>query len=252
MDSSDRYRFSCLLLSDEAGCKDNEIRGNSGEVIMLYLMKKNAFFFILNAVSISALLTLYWLLVRINLDGVLVIFQGLWMVLIVEGAIAANEKSEEKSKGYEFLRILPLTDRDIVRAKFILVLLTSVFVLACNSTLYLYMQGPAYLKELGPLYALVCANFCLVLGGVSYIIIFRFGYATFAKFVWIAMIVIMVTPILLLEFVFLKMDLDFKSIIEKINQWNWAISACFTIVGLTVYFFLMQTAIKAKKATRGL
>lgn len=218
---------------------------------MLHLMKKNSFFFILNAVLISALLTSYWLLVRINLDGVLVIFQGLWMVLIVEGAIAANEKSEEKSKAYEFLRILPLTDRVIVRAKFILVLLTSVFVLACNSILYLYMQGPTYLKELGPLYALVCANFCLLLAGISYIVIFRFGYATFSKFVWIATIVIMVTPMLLLEFVFLKMDIDFKSIIEKINQWNWAIGACFTIVGLTLFFFLMQAAIKAKKAARG-
>jgi hypothetical protein len=218
---------------------------------MLYLMKKNAFFFALNAVLITVLLTLYWILVRITLDGVLVIFQGLWMVLIVEGAIAANEKSEEKSKSYEFLRTLPLTDREIVWSKFILVFLTAVFVLICNSILYLFMPGPSHLKELGPLYALICANFCLVLAGISYIIIFRYGHAAFVKFVWIAMIVIMLTPILLLEFVVRKMDIDFKALIEGVNQNNWLIGACFTVCGLAVYFFLLQAATKAKQAARG-
>lgn len=218
---------------------------------MLYLMKKNAFFFVLNAVSISALLTFYWLLVAINLDGLMVIFQGLWMVLIVEGAIAANEKSEEKSKGYEFMRTLPLTDREIVRSKFILVLFTVVSVLAFNSILYMIIPGPSHLKELGPFYALVCANFCLFLAGISYIIIFRFGHAAFVKFVWIAMIVIMLIPILLFEFVFLKMNIDFKAIIEKINQFNWLIGTCFTICGLAAYFLLLQAVTKAKQAARG-
>ncbi len=214
-------------------------------------MKKNTFFFVLYAISITVLLTLYWLLVRITLDGILVIFQGLWMVLIVEGAIAGNEKSEEKTKGYEFLRTLPLTDREIVRSKFILVLLTTVFVLACNSILYLFMPGPSHLKELGPLYALICANFCLVLAGISYIIIFRFGHAAFVKFVWIATIVIMLTPILLFEFVLRKTDIDFKALIETINQNNWLIGACSTICGLAVYSSLLQAATKAKQAARG-
>jgi hypothetical protein len=218
---------------------------------MLHLMKKNAFFFGLNAVLISSLLSLYWLLARINLDGVMVIFQGLWMVLIVEGAIAANEKSEEKSKGYEFLRTLPLTDREIVKSKFMLVLLTAGFVLACNSILYMFMPGPSHLKELGPLYALICANFCLVLAGISYIIIFRYGHAAFVKFVWIATIVIMLTPILLFEFVVRKMDIDFKALIEGINQNNWLIGTCFTICGLAAYFLLLQAATRAKQAARG-
>jgi hypothetical protein len=218
---------------------------------MLHLMKKNAFFFVLNVISITALLTLYWLLVRGTLSGIMVIFQGLWMILIVEGAVAANEKSEEKSKGYEFLRSLPLTDREIVRSKFILVLLTAVFVLACNSILYVVIPGPSHLKELGPLFALVCANFCLFLAGISYIIIFRFGHVAFIKFVWTATIVIMVTPILLIEFVFLKMNIDFKGIIEKINRFNWIIGACFTICGLAVYLLLMQAATRAKQAARG-
>ena len=218
---------------------------------MLHLMKKNAFFFILYAFSITALLTLYWLLVRGTLSGIMVIFQGLWMVLIVEGGIAGNEKNEEKSKGYKFLRTLPLTDREIVRSKFILVLLTAVFVLACNSTLYLLMPGPSHLKEVGPLYALIFTNLCLVLAGISYIIIFRFGHAAFVKFVWTATIIIMVTPILLIEFVFLKMDIDFRGIIERVNQYNWIIGACFTICGLAAFFLLMQAAIKVKQAARG-
>ncbi len=218
---------------------------------MLHLMKKNAFFFIFYTVLITFILALYWISVRITLDSALVIFQGLWMILIVEGAVAGNEKGEEKSKGYEFLRTLPLTDCEIVRSKFILVLLTTVFVLACNSILYFFMPGPSHLKEFGPLYSLICANFCLALTGISYIIIFRFGHAAFVKFVWITMIIIMVTPIPLYEFIFRKMDIDFKAIIERINNFNWLIGACFTIFGLAAYFLLMQAAIKAKQAARG-
>jgi hypothetical protein len=62
---------------------------------------------------------------------------------------------------------------------------------------------------------------------------------------------IMGTPILLIEFVFLKMNIDFKSIIEKKNGFHWIIGAGFTICGLAGYLLLMQAATRAKQAARG-
>ena len=74
---------------------------------MLRLMKKNVTYFVFYAAVIMPLLTLYFFLVRKEFSGAMVLFQGLWLILIVVGALAVNEKTEEKSRGYDFLRTLP-------------------------------------------------------------------------------------------------------------------------------------------------
>jgi hypothetical protein len=218
---------------------------------MLRLMKKNALYFIQHAVAIMTLMTLYWFLVRKELSGAMVMFQGLWLILTVEGALAVSEKIEEKSEGYKFLRCLPLKDREVVLSKFALVLLTTAILVAYNYIIYLFFPGPEYLYTIGRVFVLLCAIFAIVLAAVSYIIIFRFGHAVFVKFVWVAMIITMVSPILVLEFVIIKMDTDISKITETLTQMNGMIWFLVLSGGLMIYYLLMQTAIKAKQASRG-
>lgn len=218
---------------------------------MLRLIQKNAFYFTLNTVVILTLMTVYWFTARNELSWGMVLFQGLWMILIVEGSISSNEKAEEKSNGYKLLRILPVGDREIVISKFILVLSTVVFVLAYNYILYFFIPGSSHLYALGRFHVFLCLFISLFLAGLSYIIIFRFGNAVFLKFVWIATITIIVTPILLIELVLLKMDIDFRSFIDQIARLNGLIWVTIGLSGLGVYFLMMQVAIKAKQASRG-
>lgn len=218
---------------------------------MLRLMKKNAIYFIQHAFGIMTLMTLYWFLVRKELSSAMVLFQGLWLILTIEGALAVNEKAEEKSQGYNFLRCLPINDREIVLSKFALVLLTSAFLVAYNFILYLFFPGPAYLYTLGRVFVFLCAIFAIFLAGISYIIIFRFGHAVFVKFVWAVMIITMVAPILIFESVILKLDLDINIVTDKLSHLHWFIWIVIPLCGLALFYFLFQTAIKAKVAARG-
>jgi len=218
---------------------------------MLRLMKKNALYFVYYAAVIFPLMALYMYFVRKELSGPMVMFQGLWLILIVEGALAVNEKAEDKTQGYDFMRILPIRDREIVLSKFFLVLISTVFLVAFNYILYLFIPGPVHLYTIGRIFVLLSAVYALVLAGTSYVIIFRFGHAAFVKFVWTVMIVTMVAPVLIFESVILKIDLDISIVTDKLSQLHWLIWVVLPICGLALFYLLYQTATRAKEAARG-
>ena len=218
---------------------------------MLRLMKKNAFYFAYYTAVIFPLMAFYMYFIRKELSGPMVMFQGLWLILAVEGALAVNEKAEDKTHGYEFLRILPIKDREIVQSKFLIVLLTTIFLVAFNYILYFFIPGPGHLYSIGRVLVLISGIYVLILAATSYVIIFRFGHATFVKFVWTVMIITMVGPVLIFESVVSKMNLDISIITEKLSQLQWLFWIFLPVCGLTLFYFLFQTAIKAKTASRG-
>ncbi len=218
---------------------------------MLRLMKKNALYFAYYAAVIFPLTALYMYFIRKELSGPMVMFQGLWLILIVEGALSVNEKAEEKSRAYDFLRILPIKDHEIVLSKFLVVLLTSIFLVAFNFILYLFIPGSAHLFTIGQILVPLSAIYALVLAGTSYVIIFRFGHAAFVKFVWAAMIISMVGPVLIFESVILKMDLDINYITDKLSQLRGLFWTVIPLCGLAVFYFLFRLAIRAKVSARG-
>lgn len=218
---------------------------------MLRLMKKNVLYFAYYAAVIFPLMAFYMYFVRKELSGPMVMFQGLWLILVVEGALAVNEKAEEKTRGYDFLRILPIKDREIVLSKFLIVLLTTVFLVAFNYILYLFIPGSVHLYTIGRILVPLSAIYSLVLAGISYVIIFRFGHAVFVKFVWAVMIVTMVAPVLIFESVILKMNLDISIITDKLSQLLWLFWLVITLCGLALFYILFQMATRAKEAARG-
>jgi hypothetical protein len=218
---------------------------------MLRLMKKNALYFAYYAAVIFPLMTLYFYLVRKEFSGAMVMFQGLWLILTVESALAVNEKTEEKQHGYDFLRMLPIKDREVVLSKFLIVLLATIFLLVFNYTLYLFIPGSVHMYAIGRVVVLLSAIYALLLTGVSYVIIFRFGHAAFVKFVWVVMIISMVGPILIYEDVILKTSTDLATIAEKLGQLYWLFWIVIPFCGLAVFYVLYQTATKAKLKARG-
>jgi hypothetical protein len=218
---------------------------------MLRLMKKNILYFAYYAAIIMPLMTLYFYLVRKEFSGAMVMFQGLWLILTVEGALAVNEKTEEKQNGYYFLRILPIKDREVVQSKFLIVLITTIFLLAFNYILYLFIPGSIQMYAIGRVVVLLSAIYALILTGISYVIIFRFGHAPFVKFVWVVMIISMVGPIFIYENVVLKASTDLATIAEKLSQLFWLFWIVIPLCGLAVFYFLFQTATKAKLKARG-
>jgi hypothetical protein len=218
---------------------------------MLRLMKKNALYFVYYAAVIMPLMTVYFILVRKEFSGAMVMFQGLWLILTVEGALTVNEKTEDKQHAYDFLRMLPIKDQEIVLSKFLIVLLTTIFLVLFNYILYLFIPGSVHMYTIGRVVVLLSALYALLLAGVSYLIIFRFGYGAFTKFVWASMIISMLGPIIVFENVILKSKMDLAAISEKLSQFFWLFWLVTPICGLALFYFLFQMAARAKSAARG-
>lgn len=217
----------------------------------MHLMKKNAFYFVYYSAVIFPLMALYVYFVRKELSGPLVMFQGLWLILVVEGALAVSEKAEDKTQGYDFLRVLPIKDQEIVLSKFLVVFLTTIFLVAFNYILYLFIPGSVHLFTIGRILVLISGIYALILAATSYVIIFRLGHANFVKFVWAVMVITMVAPVLIFESVILRMDLDIRIVTDKLSQFHWLIWVVLPFCGLALFYFLFQTALKAKIAAKG-
>jgi hypothetical protein len=214
-------------------------------------MKKNAPFFLLYVLMFLPFLTLYLVLDRKTISPAMAIFLGQWLILIIFGAVAVNEKSEEKSKGYDFLKILPITTREIVAAKFALVMIMVVFIAAYENILLFFFSIPAHLLFITRIWVGVCAIGALFLAGLMYIVIFRFGHAFFAKLLWIVAVPVFILPIIIYEFVLLKMDMDIRGTLDTLNNLSWLVWTALILLSLCLYYGLMRVTVKTKQAARG-
>ena len=216
---------------------------------MLRLMQKNSLFFAIQAFLLLMLITVYWLCARDMLSWSMVLFQGQILILIILSSIASNEQQEEKSKGYAFLSILPVTDRDIVASKFACVLLTVSFIVAYNNFLFTLFPDPAYLASFGRIFVLLSGLACLILAGLMYIIIYLWGHR-FIKIVWITALANVILPILFVELVLLKRNIDLRNLFNAITKVSRAVWILLALISVVLFLLLLQAAVQAKARQR--
>ncbi|MBN1222365.1 MAG: ABC-2 transporter permease, partial [Candidatus Aminicenantes bacterium] len=190
---------------------------------------------------------------RDMLSWSMILFQGQLLILITLSSIASNEQHEAKSRGYDFLSILPIFDKEIVAAKFACVFITVVFIVAYNYFLLILFPEPAYLASFGRIFVLSCGLVCLLLAGLMYIIIYRWGHAKFIRIVWVTVFSAMILPILFVELVLLKRNIDFRNLFYKITEVDKTAWILLTLLSVAIFFLLMRCAIhlKIKKKETG-
>lgn len=217
---------------------------------MFQLMKKNDSYIIQLAILVP-LLTLVWFIEIESLSTFQILMAGMWLTLGVLGGAINGEMIEEKMKGYAFLRALPIKDRDIVMSKFLQAGLTAcVFVVHAN-ILFAFLPGPAHLFALGRIIIPLFAGGALLLAALLYILVFRIGYSRFLKIAWTTFFVAVLSPVLVIEFVLLKIDMDYAQFISDIISLHWTVWLSVGLAFLAVYFGLMSLAVKAKEASKG-
>lgn len=221
------------------------------EFKMRTLMKKNAFMFVLLSVPLMGLLTVYMLTVRKTLTTSILIFLGQMLMYCVLVSVLISEKAEEKNNGYNFMSHLPIKDHDIVASKFAVVLAAVVFLCTSSSILVSFMESEAYLFPFGRIFLLLCGNLSLILAGGMYILIYRWGYSTFMKISVFGVIILMVGPFLFIEFVLIRHNIDYGVSFQTVAELPWYIWLIVTAATLTIFWILMQVAVKAKEAQRG-
>jgi len=182
----------------------------------------------------------------LNLTFVLYLTSYLMMVVI--GPIWIHEQMESKAKGYEFLFSLPIDAKDIVMAKFAVVFFSLFFYIIFQcAAFYFISSDPEYLNPACSI-IIISGNFCLVISALLYLGIFRYGYAKFGKFVIFTWVIVVVSPILIFQFLLPRLGISRLDIIDRMVRLSWPLV---TVISLGLYLGLMQLAIKTLKRAKG-
>ena len=175
---------------------------------MLRLMQKNSFYFIFYAFAWIPIFIMAVVLPGRPLDTGMVFFEGMWIILILLGSTITCEQNESKTRGYDFLRTLPIKDSQIVNAKFSLVFLTACFVIVYVSVIYLFVSKPPDVFAFALIFIPLCVFVGLLLAALLYILIFKFGLSKAIKIGWITFFTVVIGTILFIEFILIKSDID--------------------------------------------
>lgn len=175
-------------------------------------------------------------------------YQGAWGFWIILGAMWVHEQIETKSNSYAFLRILPLKNKQIVGAKFALILLSVIlFVVYQTGVVALLVRNAEYSRTAWR-YNISVGNLCLLLAGTFYMGIYRFGFAKIGKVILGAWLLLFLSPVLVREIVMRRSQIDEKTLIAQINSYNWWLV---TAVVLLIYWGMLNLSVRLKKAQRG-
>jgi len=217
---------------------------------MLRLIQKNAVGYLIVGLSLMVLVTVYMLIRRGPFDPAIILFQGQMMIYGIGAGLLNSEQLEEKCQGYKFLRILPLSNREIIVSKFAVLLITTVLLVGFNCMSYLLISENSDLFTYGRTFLLFCGNLSLIIGAFLYIFIFRFGAAKFIKIGWIIMVSVMIVPILFIEIALPEINIDFPGILKAMTGLHWMLWILISLLVLAVYYGLLGMAVKAKLARK--
>jgi len=148
-------------------------------------------------------------------------YQGIFLVWVVLGALWAHENLEHKTHGYRFLQTLPLGWRKILGAKFALVFATTAAFTVYQSAMLWILTGNGPLAAASWNYNAVLGSLCLILAGLAYLGISRFGFVLFGKLLLGIWIFLFLSPILMREFILPPMGITVDDVLQMVIGMNW-------------------------------
>ncbi|MBT5872595.1 MAG: hypothetical protein HOH43_04175 [Candidatus Latescibacteria bacterium] len=161
---------------------------------MIALIKKDLFQATITGLILVPVLSIYWLWSDAVLDPTIVILMSALIHVIPLTALLKIEQEEDKYHGYEFLRALPLSIREIVRAKF---LLTGANVLGLTIYGFLFLivmdEPPVWFDE-GCNFLITSACTSLALLGLIHVGICQFGFTPFIRYLMAALLTLGILP----------------------------------------------------------
>lgn len=194
---------------------------------------------------IAPLMLTYLILKKDTVDDGFILLQSQWIVLLILGAAVTTEQREGKTRGYAFLKTLPLTLRTLVTAKFTLVLGGAFLLTAANWALLSCIPAAQPFRSLGGTFLILGMNLALLLTGVMYCLRFRLGHMRAAWIAWMGYFLLFISPIVLLE-LSAAGRLDLSEIIRYLQESAVPIRFLFTLAGLTGFTGLWYSALRAK------
>lgn len=215
------------------------------------LIKKNSILFISYVLPFTALLTFYWFVESKAEDPHFILVIFFWMWILTIGFISSGEQQEAKSNGYEFLKTLPLSDSEIVATKFLLTLIMVVFVVCLDLVLLSFFKGTPFQLKAILFFIPVNGMACLLLAGLLYIGVFKYGFARMHKIFWGVAFGSVAVLILSVELLLPKIKTNLVVIVNSLIDMSWIFQLLAVGLVLYCYYQMMKTAVKVKIAARG-
>lgn len=206
-------------------------------------MKKNMKYFSFYFVTIVTLIVILRIITGSELSPVFVIISGIFVFFLVFGSTFTNEQYEEKNKGYAFLDTLPVAVREIVEAKFALVLLAVGLCVGFLVILVSLSGGTPEAIAIARSYVLFMGVVCLILAGLNYIGIFALGFTKYLAVVGVGWLTLSLVPMIILRTYQGRMDVFRETVLHFFIGIDWPVMIPLALV---VYFILMLTAAKVR------
>ena len=208
------------------------------------LFRRSSFFYLCSAVTYLAIMGRYMLTRDWPVFEIIPLFMPIWLV----SAMLASEDGER----YAFLRMLPVPDRDVVKAKFF-------FVLASAGLQWVLMTGAALSRMnegiAGPstvVYLTIVCVFGLLAAAGYQIAIWRYGMSTMKPVMVVSIIAGIAFAIIHLAS--LKNVSDWPAfsqsgLVEWLGGAPWISSAVIAALSLLAYRALMRLGVRVKAAS---
>lgn len=172
------------------------------------------------------------------------VFLCFWAFLLISGSLSTSESYEEKNQGYMILSILPVTDKEIVTSKFIMILgAVSIVTLLNIILLIIRLNSPEKISAMIML-GILWGVFCLLYGAVMYIGIFKLGFTRMTKYFWTMFLIVIVLMMFFVGDVLNGLKINIETLYSFSRSVIWAL---ISIAGIFVYYFLYKYAIKVKE-----
>jgi len=213
---------------------------------MLLMIKKYSHYFLYSTFVFVLLSALLLVLIHGSLQTVIfaVLTCGIFIYFNALGPVFGSEQYEEKNKGYEFLKILPLRELDIVGAKFLWVLLVDAVFVGGILLVLSKSSWPEKQLVLFRSLALINGSISLLLVAFSYVFIFWIGYTKYVIVVLSVLVAMGFVPMIIMKFFIEDIDqmlLDTYNFTAGLN-WFFILPVVFL-----VYVGLLFIAAKIKK-----
>ena len=209
---------------------------------MLGIFKKDlAQYVLLTALTFPGPLLLLYL---DGLDRGLILMFGYTMVLSVVTALVQNEAVESMSGGYRFLSTLPLSARDIVTAKHLLLAAFVAGQTVCALVIVFFLTGPGVFFRLSLGYLVVNAGLYLLLGAGLLWLVNRFQLPALTRLV-AGGVPLVVGILLAVEFLFIARRTRGAFSVDDLARyaaWVTPLNVALVVLASAVLFWLILRA----------
>lgn len=154
------------------------------------------------------------------LDLSFVLYLNIYMLFIIIGSIWGHEQFEHKSRGYQFLRTLPIRHRDIVTSKFLLAFLAIAVYVTMHLIWFRTILERPELRRTARANLWLTTALCLALAGFYFLGFLRWGYHRFAKFALPFWLFLIIGPLPVMMLLKERFNIGSREIIHALQHVN--------------------------------